>query len=144
MVGTCYLNGNGIFKDENKSFEWYLKAAKNGHNYSQTKVAEYYNDGKIVQKNEEKWIYWIRKAAINGNISAQYKLAEYYLNNFTNENGKKAFKWYLKLSSGSNIFGKRTKAYYQLAKCYKDGIGTDKNLDKAEKWLNNIIINQFL
>ncbi len=71
----------------------------------------------------KKEFYWNRKAAINGNLDAQYELAKYYLNDSINKNERKAFKWYLKIADKNS-----PRAVYLVAKCYRDGIGTDKNL----------------
>ncbi|PKC65898.1 HCP-like protein [Rhizophagus irregularis] len=105
-VGDCYYYGR-IMKDRSKAFKWYLKAAK-----------------------KENWFYWNRKVAINGNIHAQFELAEYYLNsNSINKNEKKAFRWYMKLANDNE-----PRALYIVAKCYRDGVGTDKDLKEAIKW----------
>jgi TPR repeat protein len=118
MVGSFYDYGYNILKDENKAFEWYLKAAKKGHTSSQYLVAKY-------SKNEEEEYYWKKKAAINDHVDAQYELAEYYLS----KNRKKAFRWYLKLANENRI-----RATCLVAKCYRDGIGTERNLVEATKW----------
>ncbi|CAB4391868.1 unnamed protein product [Rhizophagus irregularis] len=126
VMGNYYYYGLGILKDENKAFEFYLKAAKKGHNISQYLIANYYYDGKYIPENKAKWFYWNRKAAINGNADAQFKLAEYYTANSSNKNEDKAFKWYMQLANK-----KKLKAIYIIAKCFRDGIGTDKNLKEA-------------
>jgi TPR repeat protein len=124
-LGGCYYNGNCTFKNKNKAFEFYLKAAEKGHASSQYLVANYYFDGICIPKDEGKWFYWNRKAAINGITDAQLELAEYY----TNKNEGKAFKWYIKLANENNL-----KAIYTVAKCYRDGIGTNKNLKEGLMW----------
>ncbi|RIA80425.1 hypothetical protein C1645_838719 [Glomus cerebriforme] len=131
-VGDYYYYGRSILKDEIKAFEWYLKAAKKGHAYSQYLMANYYNYGLYIPINKEKGFYWNRKAAINGVLEAQYKLADYYFNNSLNKNESKAFKWYLILANKSN---NNLKAIYLVAKCYRDGTGTNKNLFEARKWI---------
>ena len=138
-VGFCYELGSGVLKDESKAFEWYLKAAEKGDRNSQRIVAKYYNDGNIVSKNEEKGFYWNRKAAMNNDIFAQIELPKYYLNNSANKNERKAFNWYLKLANKD-----LSKALYFVAKCYRDGIGTDKNLDEATKWFKKFITLTYL
>ncbi|RIA81657.1 hypothetical protein C1645_836628 [Glomus cerebriforme] len=137
MVGNCYYYGEiGILKDAVKAFEFYLRAAKKGNACCQYLVANYYNDGKYFPKNIEKWFYWNRKAAMHGHITAQYKLADYYLNNSSNKNESKSFKWYLKLANED-----RLRAFYLVAKCYRDGIGTDKNLMESIKWIEKYILS---
>ncbi|RIA85206.1 hypothetical protein C1645_858079 [Glomus cerebriforme] len=146
FVGNCYHHGRSILKDERKAFEFYLRAAEKGVGWCQYLVANYYNEGKYIPKNKEKGFYWNRKAAINGISEAQYKLAEDYLNNSINKDEKKAFKWYLKLAANKY----RLRAIYLVAKCYRDGIGTDKNLEESIKWFEkyahklSITLNDFL
>ncbi|RIA81847.1 hypothetical protein C1645_836295 [Glomus cerebriforme] len=140
-LGNLYCYGigvSGILKDESKAFEWYLKAAEKGDVFSQYKVANFYYDGKYIPKDEEKSFYWCRKAAINDNIEAQFKLAEYYLDNPINKNESKAFKWYLKLANRN-----KQRAIYLVAKCYRDGIGIDKNLTEASNWIKKYIKSNF-
>ena len=135
-MGYCYHDGSEIPKDRSKAFEWYLKAAKKGHNHSQYLVAKYYDDGMYIPKDKERVFYWIRKAAINGtSLDAQHKLAKYYLNDSINKDESKAFKWYLKLA---NSRYSSAEAIHLVAKCYRDGIGTDKNLDEATKWFKEL------
>ncbi|GBB89241.1 hypothetical protein RclHR1_15920003 [Rhizophagus clarus] len=134
MVGNCYHYGNGIIKDEYKAFKWYLKSAKKGYNYCQFIVSNYYNDGICVKKNEEKGFYWNRKAAINGYIYAQHKLANYYFDDTFNKNERKALKWYLELSK-KNSFD----AISLVSKCYRDGIGTQRNFNEAIKWFEKTL-----
>ncbi|GBB88416.1 hypothetical protein RclHR1_00150012 [Rhizophagus clarus] len=149
-LGNRYYYGNCTFKDKDKAFEFYLKAAEKGHDISQYLVANYYYDGKCIPKNEERGFYWNRKAAINGHTEAQFKLAEYYINSSINKNERKAFKWYYKLANKYKV-----RAIYLVAKCYRDGIGTDKNLEEAAKWIekyetikffgkSQITLNEFL
>ncbi|CAG8684704.1 14621_t:CDS:2, partial [Rhizophagus irregularis] len=47
-----------------------------------------------------------------------------------NKNESKAFKWYMQLANK-----KKLKAIYIIAKWYRDGIGTDKNLKEATTWI---------
>ncbi|GBC07843.1 hypothetical protein RclHR1_07720007 [Rhizophagus clarus] len=140
-VGFRYMYGNGTLKDENKAFEWHLRAAKKGNGTSQYFVANHY-----FYYDEEKGFYWIRKAAISGNVDAQFELAEYYLNNSINKNEGKAFKWYLKLANDYE-----SRAVYSVAKCYRDGIGIEKNSDEAATWFrkytgekDSFALNDFL
>ncbi|GBB88414.1 hypothetical protein RclHR1_00150010 [Rhizophagus clarus] len=110
-LGFCYECGCGVI------------TAEKGH-------ANYYHDGKIISKDEEKWFYWNRKAAINGYALTQYILAEYYITDYINKNESRAFKWYMKLAYKNWLI-----AICMVAKCYRDGIGTDKNLEEATKWI---------
>ena len=39
-LGTLYQNGQGIEKNDKKAFEWYRKAASNGHSQAKLVLAE--------------------------------------------------------------------------------------------------------
>ncbi|GET02291.1 kinase-like domain-containing protein [Rhizophagus clarus] len=141
-LGFCYECGCGVISNRKKAFELYLKSAEGGmdNKYKAFKFyllkaaekghANYYHDGKIISKDEEKWFYWNRKAAINGYALTQYILAEYYITDYINKNESRAFKWYMKLAYKNWLI-----AICMVAKCYRDGIGTDKNLEEATKWI---------
>ncbi|RIA81852.1 hypothetical protein C1645_836301 [Glomus cerebriforme] len=129
LIGNRYNFGEDILKDKSKAFEFYLRAAENGNFFSQYIVGIYYNHGKYIPKDEDKGFYWNRKAAISSKYTpAQYILAEYYLNN----NESKAFRWCLKLADKD--YKDNLWASYLVAKCYRDGIGTEKNSKEAATW----------
>ncbi|RIA94089.1 hypothetical protein C1645_735045 [Glomus cerebriforme] len=119
-------------------YKLHIKNAIKGDPTSQYYIANFYNDGEYIPKNEEKGFYWNRKAAIYGIPIAQYNLAEYYLENPINKDESKAFKWYLKLANENKL-----RAIYLVAKCHRDGIGTDKNSKEATKWIEKFISNYY-
>ena len=80
----------------------------------------------IFQKMKKKDYIGIEKAAIYGNSDAQIKLARYY---YINKNERKSFGWYLNSANKRSFF-----AICVVAQCYRDGVGTDKNLVEATKW----------
>jgi hypothetical protein len=63
-------------KENEKTYEWALKAAKNGHAYSQFHIGTMYEKGTVVKQDTEKAYEWYRKAAQNGLLPAKKKLAE--------------------------------------------------------------------
>ncbi|RHZ88802.1 hypothetical protein Glove_21g166 [Diversispora epigaea] len=101
-LGYCYHNGIGTTKDEKKAFQWYLKSAEGGSSRGQYNLGYYYHNGK---------------------------------------DEKKAFQWYLKLSEGGNqkeknnlgifIIRGSCGGQFSLGNCYRDGIGTTKDEEKA-------------
>ncbi|RIA81921.1 hypothetical protein C1645_836180 [Glomus cerebriforme] len=164
-IGNCYRYGKGIRKDKSKSFEWYLKSSEGGNIKAMFNLDNLYDYGHGVRKNKKKAVaYYLKsteggdkyascilkdeskafewhlkaaekgyaysqKAAINGISNAQYKIADYYLDNSLES---KAFKWYLELANKSN---NNLRAVYLVAKCYRNGIGTNKNSKVARKWI---------
>lgn len=70
-VGHCYLGGKGVEEDRAKAFEWWLKAAENGHEQSQINVAAGYWKGEAgLEKSFDKGVEWMKKAAYAGNLDA--------------------------------------------------------------------------
>ncbi|RIA91594.1 hypothetical protein C1645_821818 [Glomus cerebriforme] len=113
-----------------KHFEFYLKSAEGGDKYALCKVGDYYYYGRSILKDESEVFEWYLKAAKKGHAYTQYKLADYYFYNSLNKNESKAFKWYLIVANKSN---NNLKA---IAKCYRDGTGTNKNLENGLKNMN--------
>ncbi|CAB4494968.1 unnamed protein product [Rhizophagus irregularis] len=137
-IGNCYFYNINARRDYNKAIEWYLKSSEGGNIKAMYRLAYCYACGYGVKKDEKKaFELYLKsaegaggKAAINGNADAQFKLAEYYTANSSNKNEDKAFKWYMQLANK-----KKLKAIYIIAKCFRDGIGTDKNLKEATTWI---------
>ena len=53
-VGLCYSEGDGVEKDKEKAFEWYLKAADKNHAQGAYKVGYCYQHGTGVAKDLDK------------------------------------------------------------------------------------------
>ena len=64
-VGFCYENGQGVAKDMTKAFEWYLKAAENGHVKAMNSVGCCFCRGNGVSKDLKMAREWFSKAANN-------------------------------------------------------------------------------
>ena len=60
-----YEYGDGVDRDEEKAFTWYLKAAEYYDVAAISEVAERYETGNGVQKNMEKASEWRRKERLN-------------------------------------------------------------------------------
>ncbi|CAB4466588.1 unnamed protein product [Rhizophagus irregularis] len=155
LVGFFYQNGIGCNVDEIKAYEIFSNAVKNNNQRSKSKskstdqendsISFYCNDNNNINEIIVQYFYSLflykdiilfrkdnyklhKRNAENGDPVSQYYIAEYY---FNNKNEKKAFKWYLKLANKNFI-----RAIYLVAKYYRDGNGTDKNLIEASKWFS--------
>ena len=73
-VGLCYLNGEGIRKDEQSAVKWLLLAGNQGEVHAQYELGRCYRDGKGVPKNKSTAEEWFEKAAGQGHVDAQYFL----------------------------------------------------------------------
>lgn len=75
--------------------------------------------------------------AEHGDIEAQFTIGEYYYQSTNDEESsedyeyacKEAAKWFLLAAKQGHDF-----SMYEIAICYRDGIGVEKNEIEAEKW----------
>jgi TPR repeat protein len=52
LLGECYLNGNGLAKNEQEAIRLYRAAAFQGYPQAQYELGKCYRDGNGVEKNE--------------------------------------------------------------------------------------------
>lgn len=131
-LGKIYLNGNWLYKkNETEGINWLTESAKLDNGDAQCLLGEIYLSGKYgVTKNIKQGRVYLLKSLSNKNERAQYLLGEYYL---TEENGflkdvKRGFK--ALESSANSGYGW---AQYKLGDCYEHGIGTSKDLKRANE-----------
>ncbi|CAG8471610.1 2506_t:CDS:1 [Ambispora gerdemannii] len=126
--------GCGTKKDDARAFHWYQKAAANGESGAQFWLAQYYRKEGANQSNRLalKWYLEAAKAieVTDEIIQTYYNLALIYDYGQlgTVRDNKKAFEWYQKASDAGV-----DEATKRLAECYRHGLGTEIDLDKANK-----------
>ena len=130
---------------------WYLQAANNGHADATYKVGLFFEYGRYVKEDITRAISWYIKAAKNGSEDAMTKLDEYSeLVNaikyhaqrgddeamtltgdiyYIHEDYDAAMNWYLNAADKDN-----TEAMKEIANMYRNGIGVERDPDKAEAW----------
>lgn len=132
-LGASYSIDTYGPKDYKKTIYWYKKAAEQGDLYAQRDLGGMYLAGIGVKKDIDKAIYWLTKAATqikNDSFDAYpaYLLGLHY--QYGEEFGfidlKKAIYWFEK-----SIEQGWTSAYSDLGKMAEEGIGMEKNIDKA-------------
>ncbi len=74
FLGDIYLVGSCIKREANKSFYWFLEAAKNGDIYAMSSLGGLYLTSVGVKQNITEAIKWSKLAAAEKNISAIYNL----------------------------------------------------------------------
>ena len=125
-----YFDGIGTNKDRNEAKQWYEKSAKYGH-LTAKKMLEHWEEYKAIPDKYES-LTWHKKLAEQGNAEAQNILGtisenQYQTNHQKNKKAaQEAFQWYKKSAEQGNAEGE-----YNLARCYFDGFGVDKNEDVA-------------
>ncbi len=127
VIGIMYANGDGVKKDQNKSFNWFTKAANAGNFHAYLKLGNLYAS-KEDFKNAFKWF---EKAALKGDNKAAYNLGYFYTGGLgIPMDLKEAFKWYKISAKDGNI-----NAQINLGFAYMSGHGTDKDLKQASFWI---------
>lgn len=144
-LAVCYEKGEGTRQDSTKAFEWYQKAAFQGHTEAQFNLALYYQKGKRTIQDLSKAFEWYQKAALQGHIEAQYNLAACY------EKGEgipqdltKAVELYQKIINNSTVEKEflKTLAHFSLSKIYKGSNFKNSDLKQAEFHLKAITENK--
>jgi len=87
-VAIAYEDGVGTAKDLKKAFDWYSKAARQGHEGAQYKVGTFYDKGLVVKKDAKVAMDWYKKAASSGSRPAQKRLDEIAANDRNEQQAK--------------------------------------------------------
>lgn len=102
-LGFKYYIGKGVQQNYIKAFEWYLKAANQGHFEAQNNLGELYEYGKGVEQDSAKAFIWYLKAAEQGDALAQSNVGTlYHRGHGVEKDYAKAIEWYLKSASQGN------------------------------------------
>lgn len=73
-IGSMYLFGWSVRRDETKAFRWLCKAGELGHSSAQHLLGRLYAQGKGVASDVAESRRWYLRAANQGNADAQYEL----------------------------------------------------------------------
>ena len=125
LLKTAWTN-----EDRKEAFEWFLKSSESGYSNATHQVALMQRDGVGTAKNYEDMEKNLKKASNSGFLPSIILLADTYLQGrLIPKNEKGAFEQYLKGARLGN-----GKCQYQVAVMYRDGIGTEVDIDESEKW----------
>src|SRR4029077_5596968 len=69
-LGSLYEAGLGVATNQDKAFEWYLKAAGQNEPEAEFRVAKFYHEGRAVKQNSSEALYWYKQAAAHGHKQA--------------------------------------------------------------------------
>ncbi len=125
-LGWIYLN---LFYDKKdtafnqKSFDYFHKAAILGHSPSQYQLGEFYNRN----GNYEEAFNWYQKSANQGYPNAMLALGHYYMNGtYIDADTNVAFSFYKQSAERGNVHAK-----FAVGKCFFHGYGIEKDYEKA-------------
>lgn len=100
LLGVMYENGQGVPKDNESAYRWYVEAAYQGHAQAQNNLGALYEEGHGVKQNYPIAVLWYQIAAEQGLAKAQFNLAEMYVNGRgVAINTDKARQWYYKAAA---------------------------------------------
>ena len=136
-LGVCYLNGQGVLKNEKMAVEYFGRSAKGGDAIGQYNLGYCYQMGKGVKQDAAAALQWYIKAAKNGYVLAQRKVGDYYFGQgYINDADtweydymKEAVYWYQKAAEGGDVESQRNLGY-----CYRNGKGVKMHKEKAAGW----------
>ena len=135
-LGKMYRDGIGCEKDAEASEQWYrqafagfLELEQQSHDDKlQYRIGWMLLNSVGTGKDEAAAKEWFERASKLGNPHAQYQLARMILNNLssTPEQTAQALVWLTKAAEAGQDC-----AQYMLGKIYRDGQGTEKDIQKA-------------
>ena len=135
-LGKMYWDGIGCEKDAEASEQWYrqafagfLELEQQSHDDKlQYRIGWMLLNSVGTGKDEAAAKEWFERASKLGNPHAQYQLARMILNNLssTPEQTAQALEWLTKAAEAGQDC-----AQYMLGKIYRDGQGTEKDIQKA-------------
>jgi len=77
LIGVMYAMGLGVIRDDNRAFEWYLRASLKGHPGAQSGIGWYYEVGRGVAAVDLVRAYmWYTLSAIGGDPDAAISLED--------------------------------------------------------------------
>lgn len=131
IAGYYYERG-----DQATSFDWIIKAARNGDEEGKYILGQFYLRGEGTVQDSKRALRWILSSAQNGNPDAQWEMAKAYFEgsehpfNF-DKNAEEFISWTSKAAENGSAV-----ALYYMGMIYLDGFNnTPIDKEVAKKWL---------
>ena len=117
-------------KNYSQAFQYFFKAAAQGHSESQRWLGLMYWSGEGVGKNYTEAFKWANRAAAQGNIAAATNVGYFYRNGIgVPKNDAEAVKWYAKAAANGDRVGQFNYGYMHYY-----GYGVKQDYNKAIQW----------
>ena len=126
-LAFCYLDGNGIAKNDTTARTWLTKAADANHVKAQMTLCDWLIKGIGGTKDPERGVKYCEKAANQNDPEAIAVLGYYY---FDGKVVKKDYKKAIESFERACKTGSES-APYMLGYCYREGLGVAKNATKG-------------
>ncbi len=135
-IGKMHCHGLGTEQDYAQAFEWFLKSAQEGNKFARYSLANLYYHGNGVEKNLSQAFLWYQKSSSQGQPYASYSVAQMYSKGeYVSQSEETAQRYYKDALSDFLKIEKDDQAddnlYYKLGVMFKNGLGTDADMDKA-------------
>lgn len=140
MLGLMYLEGPSFYdypeQDSKEAEKWFLKAALKGDAFSSLNLARLYTEELGLPKDPQKARKWANQALQQkpDDPSPNYYLGLLALDE---KQYKKAAKFFEACEERTWTTSECQYADYELSKLYEQGLGVEKNLDKAVELYNS-------
>ncbi|KAF9349190.1 hypothetical protein BGX26_012499 [Mortierella sp. AD094] len=128
--GVAYYEGKDIPQNYIIAFEWFLRAASQGHTDAQDKLGCMYSNGKGIPRDYSKAVEWYQLAANQGYAKSLCNLGFLYEGGIgvTRDDSKAV-----------ELYGRAAKQGYATAQCnigymYENGNGLGKDYTRAMDW----------
>ncbi len=135
-LGFAYREGTGIDADPRQAADWFIKAYAAGSKNAADLA------GRVLACNREdhpEAVKWLRTAADEGCDSSYYSLALIYEDRESPEyNAEEAFRCWSRVAERPRG-DLRFMAMLTLARCYRDGNGTECDRQQAKCWLDRLM-----
>jgi TPR repeat protein len=129
-LGSLYVTGKGVAKDEAEALRWFRKAADAGNAGAMSNLGSLYVTGKGVAKDEAEALRWFRKAAEAGDADSMFNLGFMYENGRgVTKDDAEALRWYRKAADAGDA-----DSMFNLGFMYENGRGVAKDEAEALRW----------
>jgi len=122
--------GQGVERDHEAAFQWYLKAASQGFAPAQYRLATLYERGRGVERSFEQAQVWYKRAGQLGNLKAMHNLAVITTAIDKNNPDYETAVYWFKEAANRNL----ADSQFNLAILYQNGVGVPQNLVESYFW----------
>lgn len=129
-MGQLYRNGGLVIPDGVVAYDWFVKAAEQGHTAAQYALGKLCFSRDTEVYDPAQGIHWLEQAAQGGSLYAAYRLGREYLRGkFVQKDIPKAVDFFRQAADGSNPY-----AQYMLGKLCLMGKGVPEDREQAHYW----------
>lgn len=129
-LALMYHNGDGVPKNHEKAYKYFLILAKSGDAQIQRELAYYYKHGIGTIKNFKEAYYWYEKSALLNDEFSMSELGYFYTKGLgVEQNYDVAFEWFSKAANYNSSYSMSWLGYF-----YEMGYSVAQDFQKAKYW----------